>query len=58
MLIKITAFDDNNVEFEMWIDPYEIAFIIPEESAVRIDGSFIKVTEASINLLLEKLRGE
>lgn len=56
MLVKITAFDDNENEFEMWIDPFAIKFIIPAENAVRIDGSFIKVTKESLDILYDKLK--
>jgi len=54
-MIKVNAFDDNNTEFEMWIDPFNISFIIPEEGAIRIDGSFIKVKDESIKELLNIL---
>lgn len=54
-MVKVIAYDDNNVEFEMWVDPYSIYFIIPEEGAIRIDGSFIKVKEDSIKELLNIL---
>jgi hypothetical protein len=58
MLIRVDAFDDNDVMFDMLIAPSAVTLIIPEEGAVRIDGSFIKLKKESINKLIDILTNE
>jgi hypothetical protein len=58
MFIKVIGIDDNGNAFEMWLDKAAIKFIIPEENAIRIDGSFIKVDDNSMKDLLALLTNE
>lgn len=57
-MIRLIGHDDNEKEFELYVDPSKVVFLIPEENAIRLDGSFIKVTKDSINKLLNILVDE